>query len=116
MTGNWRGYGLFENLATNPEEYTIKNLGVVNFNIDVNYINIQKSLDLYAGTISGGMNNGTDIYNCYSKGGKINFNITGADDGDEPPHVNIRIGGICAECRRNFIRRCHSKRSFEDLL
>ena len=68
-SGNWRAYGLFASLATNPVEYKIKNLGVVNFNIDVNYTNVKEGLDLYVAAIVGGLNNGTDIVNCYSKGG-----------------------------------------------
>lgn len=105
-TGNWRAYGLFANLATNPVEYKIKNLGVVNFNIDVNYTNVKKNLDLYAAAIVGGMNNGTDIVNCYSKGGKISINVKGNeafkgfdDFGDRPdgaPRVNVRVGGVCS--------------------
>ena len=89
-TGNWRAYGLFANLATSPDTHQIKNLGVVDFNIDVTYSNIKKQLDLYAAAICGGMNNGMDIYNCYSKGGKITFNISG------PGSVNITAGGICS--------------------
>ena len=106
-TGNWRAYGLFANLATNPVEYKIKNLGVVNFKIDVNYTNVKKNLDLYAAAIAGGMNNGTDIVNCYSKGGIINIKVTGNEAfkeidkfGERPdgaPHINIRVGGICSD-------------------
>ena len=105
--GNWRAYGLFASLATNPVEYKIKNLGVVNFKIDVNYTNVKKNLDLYAAAIVGGMNNGTDIVNCYSKGGRISINVKGNEAykgfdafGDRPdgaPRVNIRVGGICSD-------------------
>ncbi len=90
-TGNWKAYGLFGNLATNPDDYKIKNLGVVDFTIDVTYSNFDQQLDLYAAAICGGMNNGMDIYNCYSKGGKINFNLTGSAP------VNLRVGGICSD-------------------
>lgn len=106
-SGNWRAYGLFASLATNPVEFQIKNLGVVNFNIDVNYTNVKKDLDLYAAAIVGGMNQGTDVYNCYSKGGRIRINVKGNeaykgfdDFGDRPdgaPRINIHVGGICAD-------------------
>ena len=106
-TGNWRAYGLFASLATSPVEYKIKNLGVVNFNIDVNYTNVKKNLDLYAAAIVGGMNNGTDIVNCYTRGGKISIKVKGNEAfegfdifGDRPdgaPHVNVRVGGICSD-------------------
>ncbi|MBR5249432.1 MAG: hypothetical protein IKV28_02440, partial [Bacteroidales bacterium] len=59
-TANFRAYGLFGNLATCPEAHKIKNLGVVNFNIDVNYTNLKKEVNLYAGAICGGMNQGID--------------------------------------------------------
>ena len=95
MTGNYRAYGLFASMATNPVEYKIKNLGMVDFTIDVTYTNVEKQLDIYAAAIVGGMNAGTDIYNCYSKGGKINFNIT-AKSGYSPA-ANFRIGGICSD-------------------
>lgn len=106
-TGNFRGYGLFGVLATNPVEYKIKNLGVVNFNIDVNYTNVKKNLDLNAAAIVGGMNAGTDIVNCYSKGGRINITVKGneAYEGfddygyrpDGAPRINIHVGGICSD-------------------
>lgn len=103
---NWRAYGLFANIATNPVEYKIKNLGVVNFNIDVNYTNVKNVLRLYTGAICGGMNHGTDIYNCYSKGGKININVR-CDDAFkitekfghrsmDAPHIHIHAGGLCS--------------------
>lgn len=104
--GNWRAYGLFASLATNPDSYKIKNLGVVNFNIDVNYTNIKKGLDLYVSAICGGMNNGTDIFNCYSKGGRISIKVKGNEAFagfneyyERPsgtPQVNVHIGGICS--------------------
>ena len=56
-------YGLFSTLATSPTRHQIKNLGVVDFEIDIKYVNIIKSLELYAGGISGGINNGFDIVN-----------------------------------------------------
>ena len=106
-TGNWRAYGLFGYLATNPVEYKIKNLGVVNFNIDVNYTNVKKNLDLYAAAIVGGMNAGTDIVNCYSKGGKISICVIGNEAykgfdkygyrPDGAPRININVGGICSD-------------------
>ena len=106
-SGNMRAYGLFSNLATNPDNYKIKNLGVVNFTIDVSYTDVKKNLDLYLSAICGGMNNGTDIVNCYSKGGRINVRVVGNEAfskvdsfGDRPdgaPRVNIYVGGICSD-------------------
>lgn len=105
--GTWRAYGLFGSMATNPVEHKIKNLGVVNFDIDINYTNVKKDLDLYAAAIVGGLNQGTDIYNCYSKGGRISIKVQGNeafkgfdDFGDRPdgaPRVNVHVGGICSD-------------------
>ena len=101
---NWRAYGLFANLATNPANYKIKNLGVVNFNIDINYTDVKSVLRLYAAAICGGMNNGTDFLNCYSKGGSIKINVKGNDAykpidewGNLPsnaPNIHIHAGGL----------------------
>lgn len=103
---DWRAYGLFASLATNPENYKIKNLGVVNFNIDVQYTSIKNEIRIYAAAICGGMNNGTDIFNCYSKGGEIKIRVKGNEAykgidmyGQRPdgtPTAYIYAGGICS--------------------
>ena len=104
-SANFRAYGLFGNLATCPSAHKIKNLGVVNFNIDVNYTNLKKEVNLYAGAICGGMNNGIDIYNCYSKGGKISIKVKGVEEyrikeqfgrRTGSPLIHINVGGLCA--------------------
>ena len=110
---NYRAYGLFANLATSPKAYKIQNLGVVNFNIDVNYTNLKKEVNLYAGAICGGMNNGTDICNCYSRGGKISIKITGTEEyrikekygrfSSNVPLIHVRVGGICASGGGAFV-------------
>ena len=104
-TANFRAYGLFGNLATCPEAHKIKNLGVINFNIDVNYTNLKKEVNLYAGAICGGMNQGIDINNCYSKGGKIRIRVKGCEEyritekfgrREDSPFIHIHVGGLCA--------------------
>ena len=104
---NWRAYGLFANVGTNPAKYKIKNLGVVNFNIDVNYTDVKTVLRLYAAAISGGLNQGVDFLNCYSKGGRISINVKGNDAykptgewGELPgdaPYIHIHAGGLCSD-------------------
>jgi hypothetical protein len=121
---NWRAYGLFANLATNPANYKIKNLGVVNFNIDINYTDVKSVLRLYAAAICGGMNNGTDFLNCYSKGGSIKINVKGNDAykpidewGNLPsnaPYIHIHAGGICADGGGRFF--ANSKRGVLEFL
>ena len=108
---NFRAYGLFGNLATCPEAHKIKNLGVVNFNIDVNYTNLKKEVNLYAGAICGGMNQGIDINNCYSKGGKIRIRVKGCEEyriterfgrREDSPFIHIHVGGLCAHGGGDF--------------
>ena len=106
-SGNFRAYGLFASFATNPVNYKIKNLGVVNFKIDVRYTNIKKNIDIFAAALSGGINGGTDIENCYSRGGSISIKVVGNEAfstmdkyGRRPngtPTVNVCVGGICAD-------------------
>ena len=106
-SGNFRAYGLFGNLNTAPRTHQIKNLGVVNFNISVSYTKVQKEMYLYAAGICGGMNRGMDIYNCYTRGGKIHINLIGDPKyGEldalgmrvhESPLVHVHAGGICAD-------------------
>ncbi len=121
---NFRAYGLFGSLATSPKKYQIKNLGVVNFNIDINYTNLKKEVNLYAAAICGGMNAGTDMYNCYSKGGKIRINVIGnemfaAKDAygnrvNRAPYIHIHAGGLCADGGGAF--SVNSKRGEMDFL
>ena len=130
---NWRAYGLFANVGTNPAKYKIKNLGVVNFNIDVNYTDVKTVLRLYAAAISGGMNQGVDFLNCYSKGGKININVKCNDAykptgewgelPDDAPYIHIHAGGLCsfgggafhADCKvRKTLEFVHIEKCFND--
>jgi hypothetical protein len=109
---NMRAYGLFANIGTNPAKYKIQNLGVVNFNIDINYTDVKTTLRLYAAAISGGMNQGVDMLNCYSKGGRININIKCNDAykptgewGELPedaPYIHINAGGLCSNGGGSF--------------
>ena len=110
---NVRAYGLFGNLATCPSAHKIKNLGVVNFNIDVSYTNLKNEVNLYAGAICGGRNGGMDIYNCYSKGGKISIKVKGTEEyrikekygrmSSDVPSIHVRVGGLCAFAGGAFV-------------
>ena len=109
---DWRCYGLFANSGTTPEEFKIKNLGVVNFNIDINYTDLKKEVRIYASPICGGMNNGIDMYNCYTKGGRININVIGNEKfkpideygtmPDDAPSAYIYVGGIASVVTGEF--------------
>ena len=119
---NVRAYGLFGNLATCPSAHKIKNLGVVNFNIDVNYTNLKNEVNLYAGAICGGMNNGIDIYNCYSKGGKISIKVKGIEEyrikeqfgrRTGSPLIQINVGGLCAYGGGAFVGKDSPRKHLE---
>ncbi|MBR5103071.1 MAG: S-layer homology domain-containing protein [Bacteroidales bacterium] len=109
---DWRCYGLFANSGTTPEEFKIKNLGVVNFNIDINYTDLKKEVRIYASPICGGMNQGIDMYNCYTKGGRININVIGNEKfkpidsygtmPDGAPTAYIFVGGIASVAGGDF--------------
>ena len=120
---NWRAYGLFANVGTNPAKYKIKNLGVVNFNIDVNYTDVKTVLRLYAAAISGGLNQGVDFLNCYSKGGRISINVKGNDaykptgewgqlPGDAP-YIHIHAGGLCSDGGGSFFEDSGNRKHLE---
>ena len=120
---NWRAYGLFANVGTNPAKYKIKNLGVVNFNIDVNYTDVKTVLRLYAAAISGGLNQGVDFLNCYSKGGRISINVKGNDaykptgewgqlPGDAP-YIHIHAGGLCSDGGGSFFEDMGHRKQLE---
>ena len=120
-------YGLFSTLATSPTRHQLKNLGVVNFKIDIKYVNLFKSVELYAGGITGGINDGFDIVNCYTKGGKIDITVignekfSGYDDfgrlPDGTPTAEIYVGGICPQVWGACIGRdthTHIERCYND--
>ncbi len=59
----------------------IRNLGLINFNIDVTYSAYSESLFIWAGAFATHMLDST-ITNCYTANGKINFNINKAPETD----------------------------------
>jgi hypothetical protein len=121
--GNWRAYGLFASVGTNPAKYKIKNLGVVNFTIDIKYTDVKKELRLYAAAICGGMNQGVDLLNCYTKGGKININVKCNDAykptgpyglfPDDTPYVYIYAGGLCSDGGGAFFSDSKTRKPLE---
>ena len=103
-SGNLRCYGLFATLG-DGENTVLKNLGIVDFNIDVNYTNVESGFELFAGAIAG-RNQGTDIIDCYSDGGKINISVNFGKDSENIE--NITVGGLMGECSETNILRCYN--------
>ena len=66
---NVRYYGLFARI--NSEGTAIKNLGIINHTIDIEYGTLPTSADLSIGSLASLVTKG-NIENCFSAGGKIN--------------------------------------------
>ncbi len=119
---NTRYYGLFQTIDANQgtkiihnkgdrysEPYTsevhkgVRNLGIVDFVIDIHHSEIKNDYEIYAGAISGNCH-GVGVYNCYSKGGTMKFDLR---DG-EPQKVLARIGGLTGDSSWTDFRYCYN--------
>lgn len=107
---NDRYYGLFG--ITGGAE--IKNLGLVNYNIDINYTGVTKDLTMWAGAFSGwfNCNNKKNTYeavgemeNCYAEGGKISFNVQVAKGAEA--NISLEVGGLVGTASLGKINRCY---------
>ena len=87
----------------------IRNLGLINFNIDVTYSAYSESLFIWAGAFATHALDAT-ITNCYTANGKINFNINKASEIDmDTINTQFMFGGLAAE-----IAGCKVTKSFND--
>lgn len=109
--GNSRFYGLFG--ITGGAE--IKNLGLVNYNIDINYTGVTENLMMWAGAFSGwfNCNNEKNTYdvagnmeNCYADGGKISITANVAEGA--AANISIEVGGLVGEASLGKINRCYN--------
>ncbi len=108
--GNSRYFGLMGYMSNGlgNDDAGIRNLGLINFNIDVTYSAYSESLYIWAGAFATHVLDST-ITNCYTANGKINFNITKA------PEVDMRtlgtqfvFGGLAAEIAGSTVTECFS--------
>ena len=81
----------------------IRNLGLINFTIDVTYSAYSESLFIWAGSFATHMLDST-ITNCYTANGKINFNITKAPGTD--PNTQFMFGGLASEIAGCKVTKC----------
>ena len=99
---NVRYYGLFARI--NSEGTAIKNLGIINHNIDLEYCTIPPSISLSVGSLAALVTKG-NIENCYSAGGNISVNVgraykvNGASD-----NKSVEAGGLVGNHTGNFTR------------
>ncbi len=82
----------------------VRNLGVVNYTIDVHHSVIDKPYWIYAGAIAGSTH-GVDITNCYSSGGTMRFDLR-----DAPVEVDmdIYVGGLVGTASWTDFRYCYN--------
>lgn len=94
-------YGLFAMAG----EATIKNLGLVNYNIDLNYTAAKKNFWIWIGAFSGWVTGGS-MTNCYAAGGNISVNVQVAEGSDAM--IEIKAGGLTGEVALADIKRCYN--------
>ena len=96
---NVRYYGLFARVNSNGT--AIKNLGIINHTIDLDYGTMPTSADLSIGSLASLVTKGI-IENCYSAGGKISVNLGRAYGNN--PNVSVQAGGLVGTHNGNFTR------------
>ena len=96
---NVRYYGLFARI--NSEGTAIKNLGIINHTIDLDYGTMPTSADLSIGSLASLVTKG-NIENCYSAGGKISVKVGKAYG--NTPDASIQAGGLVGTHNGNFTR------------
>lgn len=96
---NVRYYGLFARINSNGT--AIKNLGIINHTIDIEYGTLPTSSDLSIGSLASLVTKG-NIENCYSAGGKISVNAGKAYGNN--PSTSVQAGGLVGTHNGNFTR------------
>jgi len=86
----------------------IRNLGLINFNIDVTYSAYSESLGIWAGAFATHALDAT-ITNCYTANGKISFNFTKAPGVDMSTlNTQFMFGGLASEIAGCKVTKCFS--------
>ncbi len=81
----------------------VRNLGMVDYVIDIHHKNIAKAYEVYIGPIVAS-SHGAGIYNCYSGGGTIRLDLSGATT----DKVDASIGGIAGQTSYTDFRNCYN--------
>ncbi len=108
--GNSRYFGLMGYMSNGlgNDDAGIRNLGIVNFTIDVTYSEYSESLFIWAGAFATHALDAT-ITNCYTANGKINFNITKAPEIDmRTINTQFMFGGLVSELAGCNMTKCFS--------
>lgn len=128
---NIRNYGLFAGVGATADDYSkginkykgpvytkdpyndtttcnIRNLGIVNYTIDISYQSMTKPIEVYAGAIAGKAGP-CGIYNCCTSGGQIKFDLNYIGNASKMSIVQrARIGGLVGKANDIDIRSCYN--------
>lgn len=106
---NDRFFGLMGYMSNglDNDDAGIRNLGLINFNIDVTYSAYSKPLYIWAGAFATHMLDAT-VTNCYTANGNINFNISKAPDANDLATLHLVIGGLSSEIAGSTVTKCFS--------
>ncbi|MBR5459225.1 MAG: S-layer homology domain-containing protein, partial [Clostridia bacterium] len=99
---NVRYYGLFARV--NTKGTVIKNLGIINHTIDLEYENIPQDISILVGSVAAMVTSG-NIENCFSAGGNIRVNL-GNDSivNGASGNKSVEVGGLVGNHTGNFTR------------
>ena len=107
---NDRYFGLMGYMSNGlgNDDAGIRNLGLINFNIDVTYSAYSESLYIWAGAFATHALDAA-ITNCYTANGKINININKASETDmDSITTQFMFGGLASEIAGCNVSKCFS--------
>lgn len=99
-----RAYALFGAIIPEKNSF-IRNLGVVNYTIDISYTKMKYNCTLRVAAISHFAGNAI-IENCYTSGGKIKVHTGRA--GNQTNRVSVMAGGIVTDTEDTRITNCYN--------
>ena len=99
-----RAYALFGAIIPEKNSF-IRNLGVVNYTIDISYTKMKYYCDLRVAAISH-FASGLIVENCYTSGGKIKVHTGRASDNHN--QTNVVVGGMFTEFEDSRITNCYN--------
>lgn len=99
-----RAYALFGAIIPEKNSF-IRNLGVVNYTIDISYTKMKYYCDLRVAAISH-FASGLIVENCYTSGGKIKVHTGRASD--NPNQTNVVVGGMFTEFEDSRVTNCYN--------